>query len=73
MTEKAKMYWRHYLESLPLYVKHSDSFFESFSFGTSPQDADDILVLVLNGTKTSTGSLKWKYDYERRPFHLREI
>lgn len=34
----------------------------TWSFGSSPQEADELLALVLAGTKTATASAHWLYD-----------
>lgn len=36
---------------------------EAWSFGATPQHADDLLALVLAGTKTGTASALWDYEH----------
>jgi len=39
----------------------------AWSFGASPQQADELLRLVLAGTKTATASALWDYEAEDEP------
>ncbi|PZR51559.1 ASCH domain-containing protein [Xylanimonas oleitrophica] len=39
----------------------------AWSFGDSPELADELLGLVLEGTKTGTASLVWEYDGGQEP------
>jgi uncharacterized protein YhfF len=36
----------------------------AWSFGASPEQADELLTLVLDGTKTATASALWDYEAE---------
>ena len=36
----------------------------AWSFGATPEQADELLALVLNGTKTATASAGWDYEAE---------
>lgn len=36
---------------------------EAWAFGATPDHADDLLALVLAGTKTATASSLWDYDH----------
>jgi uncharacterized protein YhfF len=36
----------------------------AWSFGSTPQGADELLALVLDGTKTATASALWDYEAE---------
>jgi uncharacterized protein YhfF len=40
---------------------------EAWGFGDSPQMADDLLALVLDGTKTATAGALWEYQVEDEP------
>lgn len=40
---------------------------EAWSFGDSPELADELLALVLDGTKTGTAASLWEYDDEGEP------
>lgn len=35
---------------------------EAWAFGDSPEQADELLALVLSGTKTATSSALWEYE-----------
>jgi uncharacterized protein YhfF len=39
----------------------------AWSFGATPEHADELLALVLDGTKTATASALWDYEAEREP------
>ena len=39
----------------------------SWSFGSSPEQADELLALVLSGAKTATASALWEYGEEEIP------
>lgn len=61
-------YWRQFLASLPAGVEKPDGYYEAASFGTAPEDAAAINLLVLAGIKTASGSILWDYEAEgRRP------
>lgn len=40
---------------------------QAWSFGATPGQADELLELVLAGTKTATASARWDYDAENEP------
>lgn len=67
-NEKAERYWAQFLASLPPDVERPVTYYEAFSFGSSPESTSSITPLVLDGIKTATGSLLWVYEAEgRRP------
>jgi uncharacterized protein YhfF len=39
----------------------------AWSFGATPEHAEELLALVLEGTKTATASARWDYDAEDEP------
>lgn len=39
----------------------------AWSFGVDEAQADELLALVLSGTKTATSSARWDYDAENEP------
>ncbi|ANH39815.1 ASCH domain protein [Nocardioides dokdonensis FR1436] len=39
----------------------------AWSFGATPEEADALLALVLDGTKTATSSALWDYEAENEP------
>ncbi len=55
-------YWEQYLASLPAGAPRPARYVESFFFGFAPADAPEISRLVLEGTKTATGSVLWSYE-----------
>ncbi len=44
----------------------------AWSFGATPQEADELLALVLDGTKTATASALWDYDSGERDDELED-
>lgn len=67
MITNVEQYWTQYLSSIPPGEEPPKGYVESFSFGFTPADARDIARLVLNGTKTVTGSVLWSYEADRKP------
>jgi uncharacterized protein YhfF len=65
MMDDADRYWAQYIESKPDGSEPPGGYVEAFSFGFSPADASEIAELVLNGTKTATGSVLWSYEYDK--------
>lgn len=39
----------------------------AWAFGSTPEQADDLLALVLAGTKTATAGAQWDYEHEDEP------
>ena len=62
MTGTVDRYWQQYLASLPTQVDRPPPYVESFSFGFTASDASELARLVLDGTKTATGSVLWSYQ-----------
>ena len=62
MTIEADRYWQQYLTSPTKEVERPPAYVESFSFGFTARDASEIAGLVLDGTKTATGSVLWSYE-----------
>lgn len=67
MTIEADRYWQQYLSTLMAEVDRPPAYVESFSFGFTPEDASEIARLVLDGTKTATGSVLWSYEVDAKP------
>ena len=69
MTTRVDLYWKQFIDSLPASDKALPFLAGSDSFGFNEEDARDIADLILDGTKTATGSLLWTYeaDGERVP------
>lgn len=40
---------------------------EAWAFGATPEHADELLTLVLDGTKTATASALWDLEAEGEP------
>ena len=67
MSKNVERYWNQYLTSIPGGQEQPSRYVECFAFGFSPADADEIAQLVVDGTKTATGSVLWSYDHGRKP------
>ena len=70
MTTNVERYWNQYLSSIPRGQEQPSRYVESFSFGFTPADAREIAQLVLNGTKTATGSVLWSYEADKKPLPI---
>jgi len=70
MTTNVERYWNQYLISLPGGQEQPSRYVECFAFGFTPADALEIAQLVLNGTKTATGSVFWSYDADKKPLPI---
>jgi uncharacterized protein YhfF len=67
VTSRADRYWEQYLDSLPADAARPERYVEAFSFGFGPADASEIAKLVLEGTKTATGSVLWEIEFDGQP------
>ena len=61
-------YWQSYLHSLPGDVGDLSDEYQAWSFGNTPQMADELAKLLLDGIKTATASLAWSYEQEAEPY-----
>jgi uncharacterized protein YhfF len=64
MPEVLDRYWAQFLATFPDDSERPRAYYESFYFGSTPESAKSIAVLVLNGVKTATGSLQRVYETE---------
>jgi uncharacterized protein YhfF len=58
------------MESLPGYLPSNMGELlppPAWSFGGTPSQADELLTLVLDGTKTATASARWDYQVDDEP------
>jgi uncharacterized protein YhfF len=56
-------FWQAYLDTLPDQSR-APAAYGTWSFGNSPDMADELAELVARGTKTATASLLWEYQAE---------
>ena len=70
MTTNVERYWNQYLISILGGQEQPSHYVECFAFGFTPADAREIAQLVLNGTKTATGSVLWSYDADKKPLPI---
>ncbi len=59
-------FWQAYLDSLEDDAEKPDSY-NAWSFGDTPEMADELGKLVLDGVKTGTASLAWEYNHDGEP------
>jgi uncharacterized protein YhfF len=59
-------FWQEYLDSLASDEPRPDSY-TAWSFGDSPEMADELGKLVVDDVKTGTASLAWEYNYDGEP------
>lgn len=60
-------FWSSYLATLPADHPHHNVSFGAWGFGDSPEMADELGLLVLNGIKSATVSLVKEYETEGTP------
>lgn len=56
-------FWDDFLRSLPEGA-NTPVAYQAWSFGDSPETADKLGALVIQGIKTATASLVWSYEHE---------
>jgi uncharacterized protein YhfF len=66
ISEAVNRYQEEFLASLSD-TTMSSRFVDPVAFGFTPQDATKVSKLVLDGTKTATGSLLWSYRADGKP------
>ena len=62
----AEAFWQAYLDSLNDDAEKPEAYAE-WGFGDTPEMADELGKLVLDGVKTGTASLAWEYNYDGEP------
>ena len=62
-TESIENFWREFCAANP--NVNADENYQIWYFGDSPEIAKELVVLVLEGTKTATASLFWEYENNR--------
>lgn len=60
-------YWAQFLSSLPPGASRPSAWAGDYWFGSSPDRAHEITRLVLDGTKTATGSVLWSLEFDGEP------
>jgi len=62
--EAIETYWQEFLATLPANSPYRDKSYDPDGFGDSPEMADELGALVLNGIKTGTCSSVWEWEAE---------
>lgn len=60
-------FWQEYLDSLAEDAPHPDDY-QAWGFGDTPEMADELGRLVVEGIKTGTASLAWEYAHDGEEF-----
>ncbi|MCA0454989.1 MAG: ASCH domain-containing protein [Chloroflexi bacterium] len=58
--------WEAFLATLPEHERAAAAEPQVWAFGDSPELADELIALVLQGIKTATADLVWTVEYEAR-------
>ena len=64
MSKQVENYWQSYLQAQHPTPADSSATYEAWSFGNTPEMADELGSLVVQGIKTATASLVWAYEHE---------
>jgi len=67
-NQEIQEYWKSFLNSYPKEKGTLPVDFQAWSFGNSPEMADKLGDLVIQGIKTATASLVWWYETAIEPF-----
>lgn len=59
-------FWQEYVDSLPDDEPRPEDY-QAWSFGDTPEMADELGKLVVEGIKTGTASLAWEYAHDDEP------
>lgn len=59
-------FWQEFRDSFERGAPGEDAY-QAWSFGDTPEMADELGQLVLDGTKTGTASLAWEYTVDNEP------
>lgn len=65
--QEVELFWQAFLADSGI---NNEKTYEAWAFGDSPEMADELLGLVLEGTKTGTTSALAAYEYEQEPLPL---
>lgn len=66
-SEMIKEYWDGFLASLPADSPYRKSSYVAEGWGDSPELADELGALIVQGTKTATCSAVWEWEIEENP------
>jgi uncharacterized protein YhfF len=64
VEDRIGAYWSSFLETLPADSPIHDERYVAEAWGDSPQLADELGALIVDGTKTATCSALWEYEAE---------
>ena len=67
MTENIIAYWKKFLSTLPSDSPYRSKTFIAEGWGDSPELADELGALIVQGTKTATCSALWEWESEGNP------
>lgn len=67
MNQSVEAFWESYRAALPADHPHHQASYTAWQFGDTPELANELIQLVLAGTKTGTASLEWEYGEAGEP------
>jgi uncharacterized protein YhfF len=62
--DKVMAYWQEFLSTLPEDSPYHAKAYYAEGWGISPEMADELGALIINGTKTATCSVLWEWEAE---------
>jgi uncharacterized protein YhfF len=62
--QKILDFWQSFLRTESAGVDAENAGYQAWAFGSTPEVADELVSLVLQGVKTATASLVWSYEIE---------
>jgi uncharacterized protein YhfF len=62
--KRIEEYWQYFLNQTAADETVQSAGYQAWAFGSTPEVADELLNLVLQGVKTATASLVWSYEAE---------
>jgi uncharacterized protein YhfF len=65
--ETVKAYWQKFLSTLPADSPYHSKTYSEGGYGDSPELANELIQLVLEGKKTATCGSLWEWDAEGNP------
>lgn len=67
-SKEVEAYWASFLRKATTELDPAPSRYQAWSFGNTPEMADDLGELVRRGLKTATASLVWSMEAENEPY-----
>lgn len=68
IDQQVQAYWEAFVQQGAVESVAAEAGYQVWPFGSSPNMADKLGALVVQGIKTATASLLWSYDAEEQPY-----